>query len=326
MGRGGYAPQQTNDTPNASTSDSDSDNDSDSDSSTVASEETIEEKEEVNLNERRTRRGVYLVLPEQQDDSDESEEETEQSTTVQGSTATSEAPPDEVPESPSKTISAIIDLTNSSPTSVSAPLRGLVARMRPSLATMKREAAERASSDVPVNKSIITTRAQKAREASLSSTPSRVRTASDSVDPPTSTASTPSRGLRSRTALANAADKSASCGPLGSSVSQGPSSNLPKRRGRPPKTSETVVVKVEEKDETEKLHPRPVRTRQSAPAVSATKPNLGAKDKAPEKPEKPELAIPCCMTCSTPLYSEPSTPQKKGKAKDVKEECSRWVV
>ena len=102
----------------------------------------------------------------------------------------------------------------------------VVRSLRPSLATMKREAAERASSDVPVNKSIITTRAQKAREASLSSTPSRVRTASDSVDPPTSTASTPSRGLRSRTALANAADKSASCGPLGSSVSQGPSSNL----------------------------------------------------------------------------------------------------
>jgi hypothetical protein len=72
-GRGGYAPDHTDDDESDSDSDSDS-SDSETDSSdTEGSDE--EQKHPLNLNERRTRRGVYAMMQDDEDDSDESEEE-----------------------------------------------------------------------------------------------------------------------------------------------------------------------------------------------------------------------------------------------------------
>lgn len=286
------------------------------------------------MNERRTRRGVYLVLPEQQDDSEESEEEAEQS--VPNDAAIAEQSPDTALKTPSKVVNSIIDLTSSSPTSVTAPPRGLVARMRPSLATMKREAAERANVDIP--KSIITTRGQKAREASMSSTPSRQSIVSQPVDPssvsasqfatPSSSASAPTLRSRSRNISEADNEKSTSRGPVKTSV---PTSSLPqsvpKRRGRPPKNHDAVVVKVEEKDESDKLHDRTLRVRRSAPVLTTGKASLGTKDKVLPAPEKSIPSGPCCMTCSNPLPPhETPAPQRKGKSKEIKEECARYIL
>lgn len=287
----------------------------------------------MNLNERRTRRGVYLVLPEQQDDSEESEEEAEQSSLTQESSATSESPPSDVPKTPTKAANAIIDLTTSSPTSISAPRRGLIARMRPSLATMKREAAERSNCDIP--KSIITTRGQKAREASLASTPSQQSASpfpagplslggNQLVTPSPSVASTPNLRSRTRNASSTVIEKAASTGSARTAPSL--SQNGPKRRGRPPKNADAVVVKVEEKDESDKLHDRSLRARRSVPVLTTGKASGGGKDKASLVPEKPTPTGPCCMTCSNPLPSlELPSPQRKGKSKEIKEDCARWV-
>lgn len=68
-GRGGYAPQQPDD---EQVSGSESDSDSDSDTSSSDSDDESEEKEHapLNVNERRTRRGVYHIAQEDSDDSD----------------------------------------------------------------------------------------------------------------------------------------------------------------------------------------------------------------------------------------------------------------
>jgi len=72
-GRGGYAPNRDDPESSDSGSSSDSDSDSDSDSSSSSSSESDVEKPALNLNERRTRRGVYAVAKPDEDSSDESD-------------------------------------------------------------------------------------------------------------------------------------------------------------------------------------------------------------------------------------------------------------
>lgn len=75
-GRGGYSPDhqnEDNESSSDSSSGSDSDSDSDSDSSTSDSDSSVQHKPVLNVNERRTRRGVYAVT--KPDDSDDSEDE-----------------------------------------------------------------------------------------------------------------------------------------------------------------------------------------------------------------------------------------------------------
>ncbi|KAK7053347.1 histone lysine methyltransferase Set9 [Paramarasmius palmivorus] len=71
-GRGGYAPFQEEDAQM-----SDSSSDSDSSSSDAESEEEVPVKKPVNLDERRTRRGVYAIVNKEDDLSDESDNEDE---------------------------------------------------------------------------------------------------------------------------------------------------------------------------------------------------------------------------------------------------------
>ncbi|KAJ7287419.1 hypothetical protein C8J57DRAFT_1653752 [Mycena rebaudengoi] len=75
-GRGGYAPDHTDDDPPISSdseTDSDSELDSDSDSS-EANSDNEQKKPALNLNERRTRRGVYAVMTKAEED-DESDDD-----------------------------------------------------------------------------------------------------------------------------------------------------------------------------------------------------------------------------------------------------------
>ena len=74
-GRGGYSPEHADETANLSSdSSSDSNSDSeDSDSDTSSSSESECDKEDpvLNINERRTRRGVYAISKLREDDSDD---------------------------------------------------------------------------------------------------------------------------------------------------------------------------------------------------------------------------------------------------------------
>jgi [histone H4]-N-methyl-L-lysine20 N-methyltransferase len=76
-GRGGYAPVDSDEPVESSSDSDDSSSDSDSDSSDTSedTEDGAKKKVPLNLNERRTRRGVYAVTREESEESDESEEE-----------------------------------------------------------------------------------------------------------------------------------------------------------------------------------------------------------------------------------------------------------
>ncbi|KAJ7217941.1 hypothetical protein GGX14DRAFT_438985 [Mycena pura] len=75
-GKGGYAPDHTDeDPPISSDSETDSDSDSDLDSDENLHSDGEAQKPRLNLNERRTRRGVYAIMPEAEEDTDESDNE-----------------------------------------------------------------------------------------------------------------------------------------------------------------------------------------------------------------------------------------------------------
>ncbi|KAJ3934009.1 MAG: hypothetical protein NXY57DRAFT_996312 [Lentinula lateritia] len=76
-GRGGYAPDHTDDEipSDSAFSDSDSDGSSSESDATSSGQDDGAVKRQVNLNERRTRRGVYAVVTKEEDHSDESDDE-----------------------------------------------------------------------------------------------------------------------------------------------------------------------------------------------------------------------------------------------------------
>ncbi|KAF5393241.1 hypothetical protein D9757_000684 [Collybiopsis confluens] len=83
-GRGAYAPDHTDDDIPSDSSSSDSDNsDSESDAFSSGPDDDIA-KRQVNLDERRTRRGVYAVVSKEEDQSDESEDENENNVPLAG--------------------------------------------------------------------------------------------------------------------------------------------------------------------------------------------------------------------------------------------------
>jgi len=261
--------------------DSDIDLDSDSDTSSVVSFQASVQNPAVNLNERRTRRGVYLVIPESQADSDSSEDEADEKPNIVT------LPP---------TSGDAVNLDNS-PQSTSR---------------------QSSLSSVPLTpqkmpfRSLISTRGQKAREASLSSSISHLQT------PPLSGSSSDSTSVPAPRALRNRKSEPIPPPPALPSVV------APRPRGRPrkivdPNINTTVAsagVKQADAD------PRTLRVRKSLPAVISKKADV---PRAPEPSKKAEPAIPICITCSTPLPPPPATERspRKGKAKEEKEECSR---
>lgn len=279
-GKGGYAPQTDEDVLPSPGSDDDSDIelDSDSDTSSVASSQASVHGPAVNLNERRTRRGVYLVIPEGQADSDSSEDEADEKPNIVALPPTGGI--DAMNLDSSESVSRQSPLSSVSPSPQKTPFR-----------------------------SLISTRGQKAREASLSSisqlqTPPQSGSSSDSA-----THASP-RALRGR--------KSEPIPPP-----PAPSVNAPRPRGRPrkvldpglPSARGSPLVKQTDADS------HALRARKSLPAVISKKGDTPA----PIVSKKTEPSVPCCATCSTPLPPPPATERspRKGKAKEEKEECTR---
>ncbi|OCB86840.1 hypothetical protein A7U60_g6013 [Sanghuangporus baumii] len=159
-GRGGFTPQSEENGRSSSNGncESDSEDDSDSDTSSVMSTD-CKEKEEINVNERRTRRGVYRIV---QDAGDESEEDNEEESDVL------ENPREGVDFDNMKLpwqYDPII-LPDSQPTAVIEKSSG------------HGTSGQASSAGSTPFKSVITTRAQKAREASMASSASKARSAS----------------------------------------------------------------------------------------------------------------------------------------------------
>ncbi|KAH8119207.1 hypothetical protein DFH11DRAFT_1686151 [Phellopilus nigrolimitatus] len=216
---------------------------------------------------------------------------------------------------PSTSSNDVIDLTESGDSlSISTkPKRG-----RPLKAS-----SVQTNTDSDVNsrasfKSVITTRGQKAREASLSSSISHLQTPpfGGGSAPPTqshpsassSSSDTPRLSLRLRKS---------------DSVPAFTLPNGPRPRGRPRKHPLPVEVKAVDKA-VEKLAARG-RPSLAVKAATAAKAAKAEKEKAEKESSHQEIvpAVPSCATCLTPLSADNAETSRKGKAREFKEECTR---
>jgi histone-lysine N-methyltransferase SUV420H len=308
-GRGGYAPEQDDENIEPSDSTSNSDSESESDSSAPEAEP---HGPPPNVNERRTRRGVYAIVT-REEESDESENEDDNKVPLADA---KDIPADGEIELTTEidTASELTSLTPSIPPHSSTsrdpltPAPDLLSRFSSSLSSLSSAgdaSSPRSDSSTPF-RSIISTRRQKAQE---------VLSNQQDKEP-----ATPSKRLtRSASALLSI-DKDK--GKAKAAKSAAPS-ETPKR-GRPSTAgNDAVQVKKEE------VEPRVLRARPSVPAVPETR-------KPPPKPDAPRGAdgklLPTCATCSSilPLISVDSKVVwglgfENGKKKK-KHDCPRSVV
>ncbi|KAK0504693.1 hypothetical protein EDD18DRAFT_1060676 [Armillaria luteobubalina] len=284
-GRGGYAPDQDDDDPA-----SDSDSDIDERDATENTEEGA--PADINLNERRTRRGVYAISR-QQDESDESEEEGDDAVLL----ADAKNIPDEGEVEMAAEIESQSDLTSlasgiasdeqlsslsSIPTSPLTPSRSLSSLS--SLTSVEDSApppptTPQSSKSTPY-RSIISTRRQKAREAqeqfgSNSSSPSIAsKTPTSTVDKRETRSASSGKGKEKGKALST---------PL----------STPSRSS---KGKEKATLKEKFKVKKEDSEPRILRTR---PTPAATSNDI--LKELPKVPEVPRDAdgkpLPLCATC-----------------------------
>ncbi|KAK7472765.1 histone lysine methyltransferase Set9, variant 2 [Stygiomarasmius scandens] len=280
-GRGGYAPVQNDDVSDSS----DSDSDSDVYSSDVSSEE--EKDKNVNLDERRTRRGVYAVVT-KEDESDESEDEEEDVVPLAGATDIPSAVEIEL-TTEADTISELTSLVSSrAPSNTEHPGpshsqtpdpsgSASAARSTSSLSSLSStEDKSSASTSSTPFRSIISTRRQKAQE--------EARTAAESPTPSRTTSVSPSKRITRSSSLISLNAKGKGKGNERNSMSATPRRDI---------KSKEDAVKVKREDTTD---PKILRARSGA-SNTPTEP--------PPKPEPPKgpdgKPLPLCCTCSSVL-------------------------
>ncbi|KAF9451951.1 hypothetical protein P691DRAFT_698191, partial [Macrolepiota fuliginosa MF-IS2] len=285
-GRGGYAPDQDDEIIEPSDSSSNSDSDSDSEMSGPEAEPKVP----LNVNERRTRRGVYAIVT-REEESDESENEEDNKMPLADA---EDIPADGEIELTTEidTASELASLTPSIPPDPSSsrdpltPVPEPLARFSSSLSSLSStgEGSPRGDSCTPF-RSIISTRRQKAQEATSSN---KEKSSHEANTPATPTP--PKRVTRSTSAIV-----SAEKGKAKATKSVTPA-ETPKRSNLSTATKEDMQIKKEE------VEARVLRTR---PATSAA-PEPG---KVPPKPDTPRGAdgkpLPTCATCGNilPLIS-----------------------
>lgn len=298
--RGGYAPNLE---PDPIVSDSDSDSDASSESET----ESDVEEEPLNLDERRTRRGVYAICA-KEDDSDESENENDDDDSELTGVKVENAADCEA----SSDLTSLASPPRSTPASLtSLPDNGVSTRSsrlasRSGLAA-EEESASSSRKNTPFQ-SIITTR----RQASLSQAQS-TREAS------VSTSVTPVRRSTRRAAA---------------SISHAPSNTTSTLKGKEkavvtPASTPGPSRSVKEGDGGKKEEPesRTLRARSGAAAAEVAKEATQKK----EPPRGPDgKLLPLCATCSSvlPVISVDQKvvwglgPESK-KGKNKKQDCPR---
>ncbi|GLB37522.1 putative SET (Su(var)3-9, Enhancer-of-zeste, Trithorax) domain containing protein [Lyophyllum shimeji] len=329
-GTGGYAPENEDDSP--SDSDSDSDFDSDTSSSDTDSEDRVP-KQDLNVNERRTRRGVYAIITKKEDESDESDEEEDNSVPL--------ADAQDIP------MDGEIELTTEM--DISSNLTSLATSVAPS-----DSAHGNASSPAPVNPTPVY------RARSTSRSLSSLSSAGDVPPTPRRREPSPFRSIIStRRQKAKESDEAAQLvtPPLSEDAASLPDSLTPTKRvmrttsaleqsrqdrskgkGKAKETSRSVSVshgtsakKDEIKIKKEEVEPRSLRTR---PSTANTEDTVKEPLSKPEVPRGPDgKPLPTCVTCSNVLpvitvdsqvvwgLGLESTPKRKKR----KQECPRCM-
>ncbi|TFK85357.1 hypothetical protein K466DRAFT_526041 [Polyporus arcularius HHB13444] len=338
--RGGYAPQNDEDI-----SDSASSPDSDSDNEAGWSTDHEEDGAEINVNERRTRRGVYAVLPDEEEDA------------ADGSDADVEAEPNAAPDATSELISA--PRSSSIGPAIAGPSKLNTGLLTPETETLPAESCPASVASTPRKATpaptfIIATRAQKARAeseaASVSAasiagkgkgkeratSSSRSASAVRQLETPPLTSDngsvTEGPSLRSSVRLRARGDAASSASRV--------STPMPDRKGKMPasarnSTADTVDLKGKGKEDLE-LEGRSLRRR---PVVPAPVDALMAVAKKPQDGPRgvDGKLLPTCMTCHSvlPVISVEDKvvwnglPEKTGKRgrprKQVNQECPRCM-
>ncbi|PPQ63493.1 hypothetical protein CVT24_005150 [Panaeolus cyanescens] len=294
-GRGGYSPDHQDDDSDSS-SDSNSNSDSDSDSTSSESEAEAQPKPLMNMNERRTRRGVYAVMKPESDDSDDSDDDEGEEDRVPlahaqdipadgdieltsdadaGSDLTSLAP--SVPSS-----------SNSSPAKRSKPTTPRraheLSRSSSSLTDLSSPETEARSGTSTPFRSIISTRRQKAHAAttnnSKSNTPAIATSKKSSIEPV-------SRPFTRSISTSKPVDKKGKAKAVTPTTTSTPSANP----GSKASGKDVVRIKKEENEV------RILRGRQTSGVQEVSK--------EPPKPDIPRgpdgKPLPICSTCSNVL-------------------------
>ncbi|KAK7005611.1 hypothetical protein R3P38DRAFT_3038548 [Favolaschia claudopus] len=354
-GRGGYAPDHTDDDPPISSdSEEDSDSDLDSDSDSSASGSDTPKKAGLNLNERRTRRGVYAVMPvAEKDDSDSSDDDADDvaptapkdivgggeiellaevdtasdltslppSRAQSNSSVTAVAGPSSLPtpETPGSASPAPSALTSLSP--------ALTARSSSALTSLSSVDDRHSTPQSTPFRSIIATRGQKSK---ASTTPVGQMFSKQLMTPPLSEdPDTPTKRLTRSVSAALLTSKRGTSNDKGKGKEKASSASTPvptpgRMKKNQEKAKDVVDVKKEEPE------PRILRARPSLPAM-----NIEA---AKEPPPKPEILkgpdgkpLPTCSTCSNilPVISVDSEVvwglECSTKGKKKKQDCPRCI-
>ncbi|KAJ3544506.1 hypothetical protein NMY22_g2756 [Coprinellus aureogranulatus] len=283
-GRGGYAPDQDETTSSSSDSDSDSDSSVSSDTESEAEEQPV-----LNLNERRTRRGVYAVAKD--DSSEESDNEEDNVVPLAGAQDVIELSND---ADASSDLTSLLTESNSPPRSTPSALTSLPesglstpSSLLTSLSSLSAHRAASSSRKSTPFQSIISTRSQ-AKAASIS-----IRDRSASTSASTTPVRRSTRVVSSAYASANRVPPVAVKGKEKGKAVPTPSATPTAPRRTSSKEKEDIAVKKEE------VESRVLRARPSAPNLVETAKEAPPKKVVPRGPDgKP---LPTCVTCANVL-------------------------
>ncbi|KAF9481536.1 hypothetical protein BDN70DRAFT_876184 [Pholiota conissans] len=342
-GRGGYSPEHQNEEPESSSdssSGSDSDSDSDSETSSSDAESDVPEKPLLNVNERRTRRGVYAITKPKEDSSDDSDNE-EDEDKVPLADASGVPADDEIELIADREVDAGSDLTSMPPSDGSSPAK----RSTPDLMTPDRNvAASRSSSSLteltsttgrstPKSnqstpfRSIISTRRQRAaaresQELGSASTGKRKASQTEDTSSSRSVEPSPKRLTRSVSSLMLSEKKGKGKGKATPTPVSTPRSGKAAING---KQRDEIKVKKEDL-----VDARVLRTR-----LSLATPEVPKETPKPDVPRGPDgKPLPTCSTCSNvlPLIAVDSkvvwglgAEASTKKRKNVKHDCPRCL-
>ncbi|KAJ7178419.1 hypothetical protein C8R43DRAFT_872058 [Mycena crocata] len=357
-GRGGYAPDHTDeDPPISSDSESDSDSDLNSDSDSNASHSDGERKKSgLNLNERRTRRGVYAVMPEgdDSDDSDDADDvagtsalkeivgggEIELVAEVETASDLTSLPPSRAQSNPTlHAVAGPSSLPTPETPGMASPAPSALTSLSPAMTARSSSALTSLSSadDLPSTpqsnqstpfRSIIATRGQKAKQ---SLTPTAASSKQLMTPPLSEDPDTPAKRL-TRSASANMLSSTRGTGNSKGKGKQKASQASTPAPASTPVSSRTRKGKEKEEDglKKEEAEPRMLRARPSLPAMVEVAKEPPPKREIPKGPDgKP---LPLCSTCSNvlPVISVDDkvvwgldTSLKKKKKQDCPSRCIR---
>ncbi|KAJ6499190.1 hypothetical protein C8R45DRAFT_821212 [Mycena sanguinolenta] len=350
-GRGGYAPDHTDeDPPISSDSEEDSDSDSSSDSDVNEPSSDGPKQSGLNLNERRTRRGVYATMPlAEKDDSDESDEDADDVapapkdatgggeiellaevdtasdlTSLPPSRAQSNSALHAVAGPSSLLTSEMPGIASPAPSALTSLSPALTARSSSALTSLSSSADDRHSTPKSNQsssfRSIIATRGQKPKASSTTPTSKQLMTPPLSEDP-----DTPTKRLTRSASAVLSSSKPSTASHKGKGKQKASDTSTPVPTPRKGKEREEVSVKKEEAE------PRILRSRPSLPAMNAEVDKQPTPTKRPIPKGPNGKPLPICSTCSSilPVISVDDKvvwglePSMKGKKK--KQDCPRCL-